>query len=439
MKIGFVVCSRINSNRIKRKCLVPINGVPLIQHLIKRLCNTSLEVIVAVPSNQEHQYAFLKQRFKDRVHFVSGYDDDPLARMYQAAKMHDLDIIIRVCHDKIFIDKDLVYLGLQLFQKEKVDYLYSSQFTDGTGFEIISFKALEKAVETFENVEHITYAIRAVTTNYLDMGLPSPYRSDHRLLIDYPVDLDLMNAIFYKLGNEASLLDVLSFLNNNKFVSGINRIPSVTVYTCAYNASPWIDQCIESVVNQIGFQNLNYLLIDDCSTDDTFHKMNLFARKYPNIRIIRNKKNVGLAASSNIALKENRSKYILRLDADDYLPDKDAIDYMLSQMKEIGTDVIYPGCYYGSTDNIQPGHARHHIGGALFNARSVLAVMFSDELRHYEGLDFFNRAKDILKIGYVKRPIFFYRQHDKSMSKTDLEERERVLQSIELGNKKHVS
>ena len=47
-----------------------------------------------------------------------------------------------------------------------------------------------------------------------------------------------------------------------------------------------------------------------------------------------------------------------------------------------------------------------------------------------EGFDLFKRSQGQLDIGYLKRPLFFYRQHDGSMSKNNLEERQKIYSEI---------
>jgi spore coat polysaccharide biosynthesis protein SpsF len=101
---------------------------------------------------------------------TAGYSDDPLARMYFAAKNNKVDIIIRVTHDKIFVDENTIFKAINTFREKNLDYLYSSKFTDGSGFEIISFSALEKAHNAYKKVEHISYAtlpLVGITARYM--------------------------------------------------------------------------------------------------------------------------------------------------------------------------------------------------------------------------------------------------------------------------------
>lgn len=425
MKTGIVICSHLASRRIPNKPLVKINGVPLIEHLLTQLKKTNLTTIIALPNRDYSDYRFLHKKFD--VSFSFGYTKDPLKRMWVSALDHKLDTIIRVTHDKIFVDPDLIFKALGVFNAKNLDYLYSSQFTDGTGFEIISKKALEAAAKKYEGVEHISYAIKSVTKNQHHFEVPPDFRSSDRLLIDYPEDLDLMELIHVGVGNDASLKQVQKYLSILDWAKELNPLPDITYYTCVYNGEKHLQQTIESIINQgYHFESSEYIIVDDHSTDDSTRIAYKYASNYPNIKVTRNSKNIGLAASSNVALKKAKGKYIIRMDADDFFKGCNDAGHLLKEIESTKKDVIYPNNYYGHTDTIQNGKESHHVGGAIFRTRALNHIKFTDKLRNYEGLDVYLRAKGLLDIGYLNRVCFFYRQSPDSMSKTNLEIREKI-------------
>jgi len=154
------------------------------------------------------------------------------------------------------------------------------------------------------------------------------------------------------------------------------------------------------------------------------------AQKYPNVRYIRNNKNIGLSSSSNVALKEARGDYIIRIDADDYLTNEFSIKRMFDHILQSEKEIIYGDNHHGSTRIIQKGSAMHHVGCAMFKTSAIKHLQFTEDLRNHDSLDIWARAQSILKIGYLNRPIFFYRQHDNSMSKTNLVERKQTEDKI---------
>lgn len=427
---SIIICSRLSSRRVPNKALKEINGKPCLYHLLDRLLMGTIPVIVAVPLEERDLWNDTFSKYKDRVKFYFGSESDPLKRMYDAAEWYEVKHVIRITHDKIFINMDDVYKMLGVYMKKALEYAYSSTLTSGCGFEIIAATALKKAKEKYKGVEHISYAIKAVTKNIYDVDFSDNYRT-HRLLIDYPEDFTMMETLLACLGNRCSQKMVFEFLDEQDWLTRINRLPELTVYTCGFNAEKYIETAMGSVFMQSIFPRCEFILVDDHSIDRTPFYMSRFASQHENVKYIRNGKNLGLASSSNVALKHARGKYIVRLDADDFFVGAYALRDLLTEIKTREVDAIYPNNYFGDYGVIQPGKEQHHIGGAIFKTRAVNHVKFTEGLRGYEGYDFFGRARALLDVGYLNRPVFFYRQHGASMSKNDLSERKRIKDKIE--------
>jgi len=427
-KIAFVICSRTDSERVLNKPFRKINGVPLIEHLIRRLQKVGIPIWIAVPEAQVQAYNYLGLMQGVHIH-ASKLSEDPLGRTQEVAVKHNLSAVIRVTHDKILVQEKDVLSAIEVFEKESLDYLYGSKFIPGTGFEIISVEALSKAADKYKNVEFIGYSVRAVTAKSVDFNPRHPSGS-YRFLIDFPEDLQFFDVLFSRRGDGVSLNEAVRYLNQNPEIKLVNAQPKVTIYTCAHNAEKFIERCALSVSRQKHFQNMEFILIDDHSNDGTCEAMAKFCLKHKNAKWIRNPENIGLASSSNIALKAARGKYILRLDADDFFVSITAVLDMINEIESTDCEVVYPNNYFGSMDVIQKGKDSHHIGGAIFDKRAINHFKFTEGLRGYEGLDFFLRAKDQLRVGYLNKPMFFYTQHSKSMSKTNLRARQRIKQEI---------
>lgn len=427
MNTSFVLCARTGSSRVPSKILRYVNGEPFIGHLVKRLADTGLSVIVAAPKSDQKNLEFLQ---KYGVKFYFGDADNPLARTVNAAKHYDVQNIVRVTHDKLFIEPSMVFSAIAQFQSNGADYLYSSDFPSGCAFEIFTFNAVNKAFGKFKKCEHISYAIKAVTNKIEYFTVPMEFRNyKARLLFDYEDDLPVFELLLSQLGNDCSLRQVLKYLKAHKWATQLNALPKITYYTCAYNAEKWLDEAIGSVVEQEDFENCEYILIDDHSTDRTPESMLLWKTMFPNIHFYRNPRNIGLASSSNIALKVAKGQYIIRLDADDYFTNDRPFKSMISHMRKNKLDVLYPAYYFGTEDDVRTGEA-HHAGGALFNTSAINHVKFTEGLRGHDSLDLWHRSKDKLNIGYWSEPTFMYRQHPDSLSKQNPKERELIKQEI---------
>lgn len=96
----------------------------------------------------------------------------------------------------------------------------------------------------------------------------------------------------------------------------------ISIITPAYNAEQYIAETIKSVQNQT-FSDWEMIIVDDCSTDDTYKLSYSFSEKDNRIKIIQHEKNCGVAAARNTALDAAKGDYIAFLDSDDmWMPEK---------------------------------------------------------------------------------------------------------------------
>jgi len=91
--------------------------------------------------------------------------------------------------------------------------------------------------------------------------------------------------------------------------------PEVSVIITAYNTETYIAQAIESALGQTE-ENLEVILVDNASTDDTGKIARGFVDK--RLKILVNQKNLGVSAALNRALREAKGKWVTRLDSDDW-------------------------------------------------------------------------------------------------------------------------
>ncbi len=86
-----------------------------------------------------------------------------------------------------------------------------------------------------------------------------------------------------------------------------------------YNCADTLHQSIDSVLAQT-YTNWQFIICDDCSTDNTYDVLLKYQEKHPEkFRIIRNEKNSKLAFSLNHCLKYAEGEFIARMDGDDYI------------------------------------------------------------------------------------------------------------------------
>lgn len=90
--------------------------------------------------------------------------------------------------------------------------------------------------------------------------------------------------------------------------------PKITVFMPVYNTEKYLNEAIESILNQT-YKNFEFLIIDDGSTDESLNIIKSF--KDDRIRVYANKVNKGLPYTRNLGLTLANGKYIAFMDSDD--------------------------------------------------------------------------------------------------------------------------
>lgn len=111
----------------------------------------------------------------------------------------------------------------------------------------------------------------------------------------------------------------------------------ISIIIPVYNVFDWLDECLESVVNQT-FSDFEVLLINDGSTDGSDKKCEEWEEKDSRIRYI-SKKNEGLSLTRNLGLREATGEYIIFIDSDDWL-DLEYIEKLYTTACNTGADIV---------------------------------------------------------------------------------------------------
>lgn len=204
--------------------------------------------------------------------------------------------------------------------------------------------------------------------------------------------------------------------------------PLVTVYVTNFNYANYIEQSIESVLAQT-YKNYELIIIDDGSTDNSREIINRYIEK-TNIRIIF-QENKGLIASNNIAVRAAQGKYVMRLDADDYL-DENALLVLVNGIEESDEmALIFPDYYYVNADGEVTGQERRHDfksqvtlldqpahGACTLIRRDCLLEVggYSPEFTCQDGWDLWLKLTENYSVGNVNLPLFYYRRHDNNLT-----------------------
>lgn len=115
-----------------------------------------------------------------------------------------------------------------------------------------------------------------------------------------------------------------------------------SVIMAAYNIEDYIERSIESIEKQT-LKNIEIIVVNDASTDNTKQKILDMNAKYNNIIYLEHEKNKQAGGARNTGLEVAKGEYIVFLDGDDYLAADDVLEKLDKVIGEDETDVIYLG------------------------------------------------------------------------------------------------
>lgn len=141
----------------------------------------------------------------------------------------------------------------------------------------------------------------------------------------------------------------------------------VSIIVPCYKVERYLDRCVESIVNQT-LNDIEIILVDDCSPDKTAQKCDEWAKKDSRINVIHKTENEGLGYARNTGLEYAKGEYVAFIDSDDWI-ESDMMEKLYDECKKNNLDIIfsefnvdeYPGfrvlahpeCLYVGKDEIE--------------------------------------------------------------------------------------
>lgn len=114
-------------------------------------------------------------------------------------------------------------------------------------------------------------------------------------------------------------------------------MPQLSIIIPLFNSCDFISRALQSCINQT-LKDIEILIIDDKSKDNSLNIVLEFAKKDPRIKIFQNEENLGTFASRNIGVLHSSSDFIMFLDSDDFLT-PGACEIAFKEMKK-GFDLL---------------------------------------------------------------------------------------------------
>ncbi|ARJ66553.1 glycosyl transferase [Magnetospirillum sp. ME-1] len=199
----------------------------------------------------------------------------------------------------------------------------------------------------------------------------------------------------------------------------MTHVPTVSVIIPAHNQEKYIGRCLRSALNQtMNRADYELIVVNDASSDRTGYALDLFANE---IHLITNPTQLGLPGSLNRGIQAARGRFVVRIDADDYVH----AEYLniLSLHLAMNSNIDAVACDYVLVDDhetvlAQMDCTQDPIGcGIMFRIEHLIDIGLYDE-------EFLSREEEDLRIRFLKNysisrvqlPLYRYRRHDGNMT-----------------------
>ncbi len=194
----------------------------------------------------------------------------------------------------------------------------------------------------------------------------------------------------------------------------------ISVIVTNFNYGRLIRRCLRSLLNQdLQSDRYEIIVVDDASKDDSLLALETF-RQNDEIRLIVNRNNTGVGASSVIGVSHSRGKYVVRVDADDYV--QPPFLYILFNFLKFNPAYAGVSCDYFLTDNEErilsvQSFEQNGLACGLMLRTSYLEQIgsYNPEKRIFEERDLFERI-DRTKLFHLPVPLYNYVKHEDSLT-----------------------
>lgn len=213
----------------------------------------------------------------------------------------------------------------------------------------------------------------------------------------------------------------------------MNNQPLVSVILPVYNAERFLRPAVESILKQT-YQNLQIILINDCSTDSSLSILQEYAKQDSRVQVESNPQNLKLSKTLNRAISLASGKYLARMDADD-ISAPARIEKQVAAL-EANPDVVVIGCDMSiiDEDGKAIGHRKYYATDEEIRKRMFFFSPFShpaivirsealnkvgpydDKYNPAEDYELYFRLGTVGKFMNLKEELFIYRIVGNSMT-----------------------
>lgn len=157
-------------------------------------------------------------------------------------------------------------------------------------------------------------------------------------------------------------------------------MPKISIITPSHNCKNYFLETFNSVINQT-YIDFEWIIVDDCSTDDSYSFIENKIKFHSNIKLFKTDKNGGSAKARNLGLNNATGKYITFLDSDDVL-DSNYLEEQIKFIKRNGPIITagYRRIHNKSNTPFYPRKSIDYKGLLVGNDASCLTTMYDKSI-----------------------------------------------------------
>ncbi len=209
-------------------------------------------------------------------------------------------------------------------------------------------------------------------------------------------------------------------------------MPKLSIILPVYNVEAFLPECLDSLLGQ-SYEDLEILAVDDGSTDHSLEILREYEKKAEGKIKVFTKENGGLSDARNFGIEKAEGEYLSFVDSDDFVH-PDFARLMVEKAEDEGLDlVLCDFFFYYSEEKILPASSAKNFSEdikketllsapmawlRLYRKKLFTSLRFQKGI-YYEDLLFSSLVlPEVEKIGFVKEPLYYYRQREGSIMKT---------------------
>ena len=236
MSIGIIIQARMGSERLPNKVLMDLSGKPVLKHIVDRVKQSKNvnKIIIATTINPKDD-AVVDFCKLEKLNYYRGSEENVLERFLNAAKVFEIDTIIRITGDCPLIDPMIIDEMIDKYLIIKPDILTNAgldlskrTYPRGLDTEVFSFSSLKFAHENAKHKYHFEHVTPFI---YEQSKLVQYFQNDTnyshvRITLDTIEDFNLINYIYSKLYNSKHdfyLNEILDLINQEPGILDFNK------------------------------------------------------------------------------------------------------------------------------------------------------------------------------------------------------------------------